>query len=159
MASKKTTSTKTSPSAKARDGSKLEATATPTASKESRKLVRDSFTMPKSEYADIDTLKSRALGFGRHAKKSEILRAGLRALMSMSDRSLANALNAVPTLKTGRPKRDAGDALAPPVKAAKAAKAATRKAATGRARASRKSVAGKRAKPPIVDASPLVATS
>jgi hypothetical protein len=82
----------------------------PAGTKDSRKLVRDSFTMPKSEYVAIDALKTRALGLGRQAKKSEILRAGLRALVSMSDRSLTGALNAVPTLKTGRPKGEPREA-------------------------------------------------
>ncbi|MEN9903598.1 MAG: hypothetical protein RLZZ555_163 [Pseudomonadota bacterium] len=67
------------------------------------KLVRDSFTIPKDEYAAIDELKSRALTLGVAIKKSELLRAGLMALASMSDARLKTALAAVPTLKTGRP--------------------------------------------------------
>jgi hypothetical protein len=79
------------------------------------KLVRDSFTIPKHEYAVIAELKERALQFARPVKKSEILRAGICALSKMSDRSLLTALDAVPSLKSGRPKRDA------PVPAGKAA--------------------------------------
>ena len=39
------------------------------------KLVRDSFTIPKTEYAAIDELKTRAIGLGTSVKKSELLRA------------------------------------------------------------------------------------
>ncbi|MET0383114.1 MAG: hypothetical protein ABW032_06790, partial [Burkholderiaceae bacterium] len=67
-------------------------------------LVRDSFTIPKDEYQMFAALKARALGFGRPVKKSELLRAGIRALGAMSDKALSAALKAVPTLKTGRPK-------------------------------------------------------
>ena len=70
------------------------------------KLVRDSFTMPKDEYQVIDTLKERALSLGKHVRKSELLRAGIRALDALNDRALLKALDAVPTLKTGRPKAE-----------------------------------------------------
>ena len=70
------------------------------------KLVRDSFTIPKDEYAGIDTLKERSVALGRPAKKSELLRAGLMALLDMSPNALHAALEAVPTIKTGRPKSD-----------------------------------------------------
>ena len=69
------------------------------------KLVRDSFTIPKDEYQVLDVLKSRALGLERHVRKSELLRAGIRALNAMSDRAFLAAIDAVPTLKTGRPKK------------------------------------------------------
>ena len=68
------------------------------------KLVRDSFTMPKAEYAVIEQLKRRATALARPAKKSELLRAGIKALHALSDAALLAALQAVPTIKTGRPK-------------------------------------------------------
>jgi len=71
------------------------------------KLVRDSFTIPKNEYAVLADLKQRAAKLARPAKKSEILRAGVSALSSMSDESFLSALGAVPSLKTGRPKDSA----------------------------------------------------
>ena len=67
------------------------------------KLVRDSFTIPKEEYAAIEALKIRAMTQGLAIKKSELLRAGLMALTGLSDARLKAALVAVPTLKTGRP--------------------------------------------------------
>ncbi len=68
------------------------------------KLVRDSFTMPKSEYAMLAELKLRAAKLGRPIKKGELLRAGVAALRSMLDRPFLAALEGVPTLKPGRPK-------------------------------------------------------
>jgi hypothetical protein len=67
------------------------------------KLIRDSFTIPKAEYVVIETLKERAGKLARAAKKSELLRAGIKALAAMSDANFLSALNAVPTIKTGRP--------------------------------------------------------
>ena len=70
------------------------------------KLVRDGFTMPKNEYAVLDVLKLRAAKLGRPVKKSELLRAGIKALEAMSDTALTQALDNVPAIKTGRPKKD-----------------------------------------------------
>lgn len=67
------------------------------------KLVRDSFTMPKDEYQAIDSLKQRATGLQRTAKKSELLRAGIMALSAMDDKNFTAILAKVPALKTGRP--------------------------------------------------------
>ncbi len=67
------------------------------------KVVRDSFTIPKSEYAAIAELKKRALAQGSEVKKSELLRAGLMLLAAASDAAFGKALAQVPTLKTGRP--------------------------------------------------------
>ncbi|TFZ01641.1 hypothetical protein [Ramlibacter rhizophilus] len=67
------------------------------------KLVRDSFTIPKTEYAVIDALKERAARGGSPAKKSELLRAGIKLLASLDDAAFANAMKQVPTIKTGRP--------------------------------------------------------
>ena len=69
------------------------------------KLVRDSFTMPKADFDLIAGLKERAIGFKRPAKKSELLRAGLHVLASLSDVALKNALGLLETLKPGRPKK------------------------------------------------------
>jgi hypothetical protein len=68
------------------------------------KLVRDSFTIPKDEYIVIDSLKLRAGKLGQSVKKSELLRAGVKALAAMSDIQFKAALSNVPTIKTGRPK-------------------------------------------------------
>jgi len=67
------------------------------------KVLRDSFTIPKSEFAQIAALKKRAMALGQEVKKSELIRAGLLLLGNQNDASLLKALAAVPTLKTGRP--------------------------------------------------------
>ncbi len=67
------------------------------------KLVRDSFTFPETDYAQIATLKQRALSAGRDVKKTEVLRAGLALLSSLSDADLLSALDGINKLKPGRP--------------------------------------------------------
>lgn len=67
------------------------------------KLVRDSFTIPKDEYQVLADLKTRMTKLMQPAKKSELLRAGLKALAAMSDATIKKALLAVPSIKTGRP--------------------------------------------------------
>lgn len=73
--------------------------------KENAKLVRDSFTIPAREYEAIDKLKQRYLEAGLHMKKSEILRAGLLALSSMSRDELADVADRVERIKPGRPRK------------------------------------------------------
>lgn len=68
-----------------------------------QKLVRDSFTMPVEDFHLLQTLKQRALGFEMAVKKSELLRAGLRALNAMEPAALQALLGTVPKLKAGRP--------------------------------------------------------
>ena len=70
------------------------------------KLVRDSFTIPKNEFTVLQDLKQRAGRSGTAAKKSEILRAGIKALAAMNDAAFAAALQAVPAIKTGRPAKE-----------------------------------------------------
>jgi hypothetical protein len=67
------------------------------------KLVRDSFTIPKAEYAVIGDLKQRAGKLSCEIKKSELIRAGIKALANLSDANLLATLKLVPTIKTGRP--------------------------------------------------------
>ncbi len=77
--------------------------AKPTDKVKKPKLVRDSFTIPKPEYEAIAALKLRAATLGQTPKKSELLRAGLKALAAMGDAALVQCLKAVPSVKTGRP--------------------------------------------------------
>jgi hypothetical protein len=69
------------------------------------KVVRDSFTIPKSEFTQIADMKKRAMALGVDIKKSELIRAGLQAIFALSDAGFKKALSAVPTLKTGRPSK------------------------------------------------------
>ena len=70
------------------------------------KLVRDSFTIPKDEYAVIETLKERTARLSTPAKKSELLRAGRKVLSQLDDATLQKAMQSIPAIKTGRPKSD-----------------------------------------------------
>jgi hypothetical protein len=69
------------------------------------KMERDSFTMPKVEYAQFSVLKERLIKLGQPAKKSELLRAGIMQLTAMTDAALKAAMTKVPTIKTGRPNK------------------------------------------------------
>lgn len=68
-----------------------------------QKVVRDSFTMPTSDYEKIAALKEKCLDAGVSVKKSELLRAGLILLEAASAKRLLAAISAVETVKTGRP--------------------------------------------------------
>ena len=65
------------------------------------KLVRDRFSFPKAEYAVLDSLKDRAVKAGKAVKKSELLRAGLKALAALPDLAFRTALDALPARKRG----------------------------------------------------------
>jgi hypothetical protein len=69
------------------------------------KMERDSFTMPKDEYAQLAALKARLLALGKPVKKSELLRAGIKHLVAMTDLRLKKAMADVPVIKAGRPKK------------------------------------------------------
>ncbi len=69
------------------------------------KVVRDSFTMPQTDYDLIAELKQAALEHGQHLKKSEILRAGLHALAKLNTTQFKLAISSLEKIKTGRPKK------------------------------------------------------
>jgi len=70
------------------------------------KLVRDSFSIPKLEYLMLDTLKLRAGALGNSVKKSELLRAGIKALAAMPDSQFLAAVKALAPIKTGQASKD-----------------------------------------------------
>lgn len=67
------------------------------------KVVRDSFTMPRTDYERVAALKQKCLGLGVHVNKSELLRAGLLLLEAASKEGLYAVVSAVEKVKTGRP--------------------------------------------------------
>ena len=98
-------STSKAPQAKAAD--KKKAAAPAKAAKEKKvKVVRDSFTLPKTELLQITEMKKRAMALGVEVKKSELIRAGLQALSGLTDTAFKKAMANVPTIKTGRPAKD-----------------------------------------------------
>lgn len=109
-AAKKTTAVRAKPAAAPKPAAAAPAPAPLLAKAEVKhkvkeKLVRDSFTMPRSDFDLIALLKERALGFRRPTKKSELLRAGLQALAGLTPKQLQAALDSLPLLKSGRPKK------------------------------------------------------
>lgn len=69
------------------------------------KMIRDSFTIPKPEFAVLETLKLRSAKLATPVKKTELIRAGIKALAAMPDVAFLAAVRSVPNLKTGRPAR------------------------------------------------------
>ncbi|RDU94707.1 hypothetical protein [Trinickia dinghuensis] len=67
------------------------------------KVVRDSFTMPQTDYERIALLKRKCLDAGVAVKKSELLRAGLQLLEAAPPKRLLAAISALEAVKTGRP--------------------------------------------------------
>lgn len=97
------------------------------APKISVKLARGRFTMPEADFDRIALLKNRARELGRPAKKNELLRAGLRALVMLSDESLMIALDQLEATKPAKAPKPVKAPKAP--KASKPAKAAKAKPA------------------------------
>jgi hypothetical protein len=104
-AAKKTATAKSAARAKPAKKSSAKAVPAKPAKAKKEKLVRDSFAIPKAEYSVLDELKSRAIKLARPTKKSELLRAGIKALTAMPEKAFLEALKAVPAIKTGRPKK------------------------------------------------------
>ena len=67
------------------------------------KVIRDSFSLPKNDYELIKDLQKRCLKLARSINKSELVRAGLHALVKMPDTELVKLLSGLEKVKTGRP--------------------------------------------------------
>lgn len=109
MTTKKTAATTVKTTAKKAPVEKVPAPSKAVAKKPKKehkeKVVRDSFTMPQSEYQKIAEIKETCLKAGLPVKKSEVLRAGLKALGEMNAAQLKRALAGLEKIKTGRPKK------------------------------------------------------
>ena len=70
---------------------------------EHQRVIRDSFSLPVSDYALISALRQRALKAGIQANKSELVRAGLRLLHEMTEADFLAAVQRIDKIKTGRP--------------------------------------------------------
>ena len=94
---------KAKPAAKAGNGKAAKPAKSAKAGKAAKtKVVRDSFNFPKAEYAVLDTLKERAVRAGKAVKKSELLRAGIKALAALPDLAFHAALDVLPARKPAR---------------------------------------------------------
>lgn len=67
------------------------------------KLVRDTFSMPDSDYQLIAEILQRFPALQARTTKSELVRAGIRTLYEMDDTDLQSVLTKLERLKTGRP--------------------------------------------------------
>jgi hypothetical protein len=61
--------------------------------------------MPEADFGLIAALKGKALDARRAAKKSELLRAGLRLLSGLEAKALVAVLDKLEPVKIGRPKK------------------------------------------------------
>ncbi len=68
-----------------------------------KKVIRDSFTLPGGDYELIATIRQRCLKLAVNATKSEVIRAGLHILESLSDQELIEVMERLEKVKTGRP--------------------------------------------------------
>ena len=69
------------------------------------KLVRDSFTMPQSEYDVLAQVKKSCIAAGFEIKKSELLRIGVSLLQKLDTKKINEALSGLTPLKAGRPSK------------------------------------------------------
>ncbi len=65
-------------------------------------VIRDTFSFPDFDYVLLSELQQRCLQGGHHASKSELVRAGLKALIQMKPDDLLKVAKAVEKLKPGR---------------------------------------------------------
>ena len=63
---------------------------------------RDTFSFPDFDYVLLSELQQRCLQGGHYASKSELVRAGLKALIQMKSDELLRTAQAVEKLKPGR---------------------------------------------------------
>jgi hypothetical protein len=75
------------------------------AKKPKLKVVRDSFTMPESEYRKIAAIKEICLKSGLQVKKSELLRAGVIALSTMNESQMKAVIISLDKIKAGGPNK------------------------------------------------------
>lgn len=65
-------------------------------------VVRDTFSMPPGDHGLIEQLRVRAAREGRNTNKSEVVRAGLRALACLPPAQLMELLEGLERIKPGR---------------------------------------------------------
>src|SRR5450830_838481 len=69
------------------------------------KQVRDSFTMPETEYEVLSQVKKACLKAGFEIKKSDLLRIGVSLIKNLETGKLKTLLAGLTPLKVGRPKK------------------------------------------------------
>jgi len=69
------------------------------------KVVRDSFSMPKSEHASLKDLRSALARKGRICTKSELLRAGVQLVTAMKPAELLQLIDGLAPVAKGKRKK------------------------------------------------------
>ena len=72
--------------------------------KNSKKCVRDSFTMPAEDHQIINKIIDRFLDTRKIVNKSEVIRMALHALNQLPTNQLMEAYQSIEKVKIGRPK-------------------------------------------------------
>ncbi len=67
-------------------------------------VIRDTFSLPPTDYALLEQLRTRAISLGQVINKSEFVRAGLHALIDMPEPEFSQAIVKIEKIKLGRPK-------------------------------------------------------
>jgi hypothetical protein len=67
------------------------------------KVIRDGFSMPAGDHALIAAIQRTAMQAGFHMSKSEIFRAALRVLSTLSAEDLQSVHSSLERVKPGRP--------------------------------------------------------
>lgn len=75
----------------------------PSIKPEHAKVIRDGFSMPAGDHALISTIQSTAMQAGFHMSKSEVFRAALRVLSTLSAEELQQVYTSLERVKPGRP--------------------------------------------------------
>lgn len=65
-------------------------------------VIRDTFSMPPGDHGLIEILRTRAARTGRNTSKSEVVRAGLVALVDLNAAQLVEVLDRLEKVKPGR---------------------------------------------------------
>ncbi len=68
------------------------------------KVIRDAFTMQKSDIVSLEEIKQKCLRSGIEVNKSMIVRAGIQTLIDMPIDRLNKIITNLPKVKVGRPK-------------------------------------------------------
>lgn len=70
--------------------------------KKREKVVRDSYSLPKSQYAQLKAMRTDLAKTGRIASKSELLRAGLALLFRQSTMAVKELIDVLTPLPRGK---------------------------------------------------------
>ena len=68
------------------------------------RVVREAFTIPEAEHAQIEAIRAAMLGNAVAVSKSEVIRAGLLLLTECDERTRRDTFERLERVKTGRPK-------------------------------------------------------